>query len=127
MASATSCSGSSSRSAGAPSFGVDGSSVFVGGTGEGREVAAVGWAIDVSDCPRMSASASRGGGEWTRGGTRGTGGGDGGGVEPRDALGWLPILFAGSGGGSGSDGGRSEKVSEMGDPLIGCSNAFVLG
>jgi hypothetical protein len=33
----------------------------VGGIGEGREGACTGWALDVSDCPRMSASASRGG------------------------------------------------------------------
>ena len=49
--------------------------------------------MEVSDCPRISASDSRGGGECARGGTRGGCGGSGGGVELREELGALPILL----------------------------------
>jgi hypothetical protein len=80
----------------------------------------------VSDCPRISASASRGGGEWTRGGTRGGGYGDDGGVEPRGELGALPILsFACSGGSGSGSGGSSERVRGVGRGLsIGCKRCF---
>ena len=61
--------------------------------GVGRERACTGRAFDVSDCPRMSKSASRDGGGRIRGGTRGGGGGDDG-IELRDELGALPISFA---------------------------------
>lgn len=89
----------------------------VGGRGEGREGAGAGWDLDVSDCPLISASASRGGGEWTRGGTRGGGGGEDGGVELRDELGALPILtFACSTGGCilGGGGGGGEGIKGLG-------------
>ena len=59
--------------------------------GGGRERACIGRAFDVSDCPRMSKSASRDGGGRIRGGTRGEGGGDDG-IELRDELGALPII-----------------------------------
>jgi hypothetical protein len=74
----------------------------VKGAGCGSGGAVTGWAMEVSDCPRISASESRGGGEWARGGTRGGCASSGGGVELREELGALPIFASSRGGGGGS-------------------------